>query len=284
MVRPLLRRDIEKAFSLLIEMKRGPIMPLNKKRSGFTLVELLIVISIIATLAGLLLPALAKAKSKGYRVSCLNNLKQMNIAWLSYSHDQGRLPETYFFHPTGAINTNTWVRGSVDDQPVFGRVDPGMHDSTNVNALQAGTLWKYLSSPNIYRCPADRSHKGGVPRVRSYSINSWMGGMHLPGQDNYRVFRKEADIVDPSPADAAVFIDEHENSINEGWFVIDMLGRGFFDAPSTRHGNSFTLTFADGHAEAWKLLSAGTLKWAHLPIPPSSDSERLRLSATSLKP
>lgn len=254
-------------------------------RSGFTLIELLVVIAVIAILAGLVMPALAKAKGKSHRVSCLNNIKQLGIAWISYAQDHdGQLPETYFFHATGAINTNAWVRGSMDDNPVFGQVESGKLDSTNVACLKAGTLWTYNTSPGIYRCPSDKSRTFGVPRVRSYSINSWMGGTPLPGEDKYRVFRKEADIISPSPAQASVFIDEHEKSINEGWFVIDMVGNyGFLDAPATRHDGTFTLSFADGHVEAWKLKDQTSRSWTYLPLPPNPDSERLRLSASSLK-
>jgi len=256
----------------------------DREVSGFTLIELLVVISIIAILAALLFPALSKAKSKAYRASCQNNVKQLSVCWLSYTHDNNdALPETYFFHPTGAINTNTWVRGTVDDNPVFGQVDPGVLDSTNVNCLKYGTLWKYSSSPGIYRCPADKSTARGTPRVRSYSINSWMGGAPLPGQNNYRVFTKDAQIISPSPSQATVVIDEHEKSINEGWFAIDMTGSGgFLDVPASRHDGGFTLSFADGHVEGWKLKDPNSRNWIYLPVPPNQDSERLRLTGSSL--
>jgi prepilin-type N-terminal cleavage/methylation domain-containing protein/prepilin-type processing-associated H-X9-DG protein len=254
-----------------------------RRNPGFTLIELLVVISIIAILAALIFPALSKAKGKGYRAACQNNVKQLSVCWLSYTHDNNdALPETYFFHPTGGINTNTWVRGSVDDNPIFRQVDAGVLDSTNVNSLKLGTLWKYNGAPGVYRCPADKSNTRGIARVRSYSINSWMGGAPLPGQNNYRVYHKDSDIVVPSPAAAAVIIDEHEKSINEGWFAIDMAGAGFLDAPATRHDGGFTLSFADGHVEAWKLRDPNSRNWLYLPVPPNQDSERLRLTASSL--
>ncbi len=249
---------------------------------GFTLIELLVVIANIALLAALLLPGLAKSKTKAQRVSCLNNVKQLSFSWTASVQDNnGQLPESYFFQPTGAANTNAWVRGSMDDNFAFGQVEPGHRDSTNTAGLKLGTLWKYNTSSGVYRCPGDRSATLGVTRVRSFSVNSWMGGLALPGQDRFRVFRKETDIVSPAPSDAFVFIDEHERSINEGWFVVDMLGeRGFLDAPASRHDGSYTLSFADGHVEAWKLRDASSKQWVYLPVPPNRDSERLRMSAS----
>lgn len=263
---------------------RTAYMHRGRSKNGFTLIELLVVVAIIGILSGMLLPALSKAKSKSHRTSCLGNIKQLSLAWFSYAQDHnGFLPETYFFHANQSINQHAWVRGSVDDNPVFQQVEAGRLDSTNVATLKLGTLWKYVGAPGVYRCPSDKSSTDGTPRVRSYSINGWMGGTPLPKQDQYRVFRRETDIVNPAPSQAAVFIDEHERSINEGWFAIDMLGRGFFDAPGARHDGSFTLSFADGHVEAWKLRDQLSKQWVYLPVPTNLDSERLRLTASSLK-
>jgi prepilin-type N-terminal cleavage/methylation domain-containing protein/prepilin-type processing-associated H-X9-DG protein len=269
----------------MVDMKDRTSVYNDRRKRGFTLIELLVVIAIIGILAGLIMPAMAKAKGKGHRVSCLNNLKQLSISWFSYSQDHdGMLPETYFFHPNGGVNTNAWVRGSVDDmRDVFQQVEPGVLDSTNVMSLKLGTLWPYNTSAGIYRCPSDRSMTVGTPRIRSYSINSWMGGYPLPGQDTYRVFRRETDIIAPPPSKAMVFVDEHEKSINEGWFVVDMLGRAMFDVPANRHDGTFTLSFADGHVEAWKFQDQTSKQWSYLPVPANRDSERLRWSASSLR-
>lgn len=254
---------------------------------GFTLIELLVVIAIIATLAGMLLPALAKAKGKSRRIVCVSQLRQLTLCWIMYSHDNERLPENYYFNESGQINQNAWIRGSMDDGPAYGQVDPGMLDSTNEHSIQLGKLFPYNRSVAIYRCPSDMSRTDGRPRVRSYSINGWMGGRPLAGQDDYRVFLKESDIVSPSPSEAFVFIDEHDRSINDGWFAVDMLGtRGLLDAPATRHDNGFTLSFADGHAEAWNLRDRRTIEWSNLPIPnqpTNPDWEKLRDAASSHK-
>src|SRR5262245_18505426 len=95
-------------------------------RGGFTLVELLVVIAIIGLLASLMLPALAKARSKSHRLNCLSNIKQLSICWASYTQDHNRmLPESYFAYSLGSVNNNAWVRGTVDDNPAFGQVEPG---------------------------------------------------------------------------------------------------------------------------------------------------------------
>jgi prepilin-type N-terminal cleavage/methylation domain-containing protein/prepilin-type processing-associated H-X9-DG protein len=262
---------------------------MNKLRSAFTLIELLVVIAIIGVLAALLLPVFSKSKAKAQQAFCINNFKQLTVSWKLYADESnGKLvPVFYFQH--GVINTNAWVRGSMnDDTKVYPPVEPGVLDSTNLNGLRLGSLYHYHQSAGIYHCPADRSSVRGVPRVRSYSLNGWMGGTWVMGQSNYIVFKRETDIVNPSPAGAWVFIDEHERSINDGWFAVDMKGdRGLLDAPATRHNNSYALSFADGHVEVWKLLDSRSRNWSALPIPnkpPNPDWQRLAAASSSLRP
>ncbi len=116
-------------------------------------------------------------------------------------------------------------------------------------------------------------------------MNGWMGGRPLAGEDEYRLFLTETDIISPGPSQTFVFIDEHEKSINDGWFAMDMRGsHGLLDAPAVRHDNGFTLSFADGHVEGWKLTDPRTILCQALPIsntPLNNDWVRLSSAASS---
>ena len=260
----------------------------RRSRLGFTLIELLVVIAIIGILTSLLLPALSKSKSKAQQVVCVNNFRQLTTSWRMYTDDNsGKLVSPFYFR-NNVVNSNAWVRGSMDDDTrIYPPVEPDVLDSTNVNGIKLGSLYRYTQSIGVYHCPADMSKTNGMPRVRSYSLNGWMGGTWVKGQSNYMVFKREAEIVRPPISGAWVFIDEHERSINDGWFAMDMKGdRGLLDAPATRHNNSYALSFADGHAEIWKLQDARSRNWTALPIsnnPLNPDWQRLQAASSSLR-
>jgi len=223
----------------------------------------MVVVAVIGILAAMLLPTLSSAKGKAHRIACMNNLKQLETAWIMYNgENNGRIPSCEPFDPTTfSINLNAWVRGvaAILSPPgAFGQVDPGVLDCTNVQALALGTLFPYVSAYGAYRCPSDLRTVNGVPYVRSYSMNNWMNGEPFADPANnfdtaHRLFKTEASILKPSQS--YVFIDEDASSINDGMFVVYMNpSEGLQDQPAHRHVTGYPLTFADGHAEIFRLL------------------------------
>jgi prepilin-type N-terminal cleavage/methylation domain-containing protein len=242
---------------------RGGLCP----RRAFTLVELLLVIAIIAILAALLLPALAAAQAKGKRVACLENLKQSALSFQMYTADNdGKLAQNYPLVQTG---TDSWVLG---DMKVSA-------DSTNKTLIRQGKFYPYASQVALYRCPSDPSHTGNAPRVRSYSMNGWMGSRYMetyPRTNGFRTFVRDSEVSAAGPAKLWVIIDEHEASIDDAWFLVTMDdSRPFASFPAARHEGSYGLNFADGHTEFYKLrepeapnaegkVSANNLDWQRL--------------------
>lgn len=219
---------------------------MNPKRA-FTLLELLVVIAIIAILAALLLPAISQVKAKARATSCLNNLKQLQTCWMMYVNDHND-----FVPPNQSLYTDTWR--STPDSWIGSSSAP--HD-TNFAPIQQGLLFKYdyNRSVAIYHCPSDRSRvtlldgtPTGIVRTRSYSMSGCLGGRTNEVQNT--VLRASAI---PSPSTLFVFIDENEDSIDDAHFLTwpDPDDR-WVNLPADRHGQSGTLSFADGHVEQWK--------------------------------
>jgi prepilin-type N-terminal cleavage/methylation domain-containing protein/prepilin-type processing-associated H-X9-DG protein len=221
---------------------------------GFTLVELLVVIAIIAILASLLLPALVKAKSQARTSICLSNQKQFSLAWLVYCIDNNDKvpPNKGYLGPTLPPNEPTWVLGWLENEP-------GWPDNTNTTFLKESLLGPYLNrSIGVWGCPADSSRF--YPRYRSYSMNTYLNppdfGMPVP----WRIVYKLSDLRNPSPADTFVLIDEREDSISDGYFVVDMFNTGpaLSSVPQSAHNTGGTFGFADGHSERKRWLDPRT--------------------------
>lgn len=273
------------------------------KYLGFTLVELLVAIAIIAILAAILLPVLNKATARAQGIQCVSDKRQLTLGWQIYGEENNGN-----YAPNGSTvggesapvgedaGNPSWVAGVLKTT--------AFPDNTNTSLLvgsrysSLGSIGGYVKNPGVYRCPADISIDPGSHsrRVRSVSLNSWIN----PGKTNtaatywsmsFRRFTRSGDFHGVSSAEIFAFLDEDANSVNDGWLRMNMDGYNMdgtinesqldlVDVPAAYHNFCGSFSYADGHAELhrWQggaVLNNSDIVWllTHATIPQPNQSQ-----------
>jgi prepilin-type processing-associated H-X9-DG protein len=211
-------------------------------------------------------------------IQCMNNVRQLGIAWIMYAQDNEEKLALNKQNQSGASGLmTTWVSGVLD--MVNGP------DNVDLSLIQQSLLFSYCKNVSAWHCPGDRStsvNNGvGRDRVRTISMNCWLSEGRLSVSPGYRVYKKTGDLTVPGPTQTWVFMDEREDSIDDGYFAVDMTGYpnsprtiNWVNYPASYHGSSAGLSFADGHAEVKRWRDSRTM-------PPLTPGRRMALNVSS---
>jgi len=248
----------------------------RQQSTAFTLIELIALILVVAALIVTLESAVARTNPTGKAIQCLNNLRQFTAAWTMYSADSSdKVANNYgISEMADAISANrfdNWVNNVMTWGAGTSVYDLG---NTNVLWLTNGVLGKYLAnSPHVFKCPADtflskaQVAAGFKQRLRSTSMNSVFGRFSSASDSTssglnwanpqYVQYLKQASV--PKPAKTWLMIDEHPDSINDGYFVNGASGSSWGDIPSSLHNGGCGVSFVDGHSEIKKWRSVTSI-------------------------